>query len=169
MLANPVNMHPHTRSRGQFPERTVDAIQAIVQGDPTMLLSKAHTSTAGPTNELDILSASQYPYGLMQPYETGNARPKRKASVAAKPDQLYGGLLYKSGPTSTRADENMPLSDQATSPTERPKKRARKTKAAEDDANDDSSKKQRGRPRLDTQDQTAADRRRTQIRLAQSK
>jgi len=44
-----------------------------------------------------------------------------------------------------------------------PKKRSRRSpKSDEED-----SKKQRGRPRLDTQDETAADRRRTQIRLAQ--
>src|SRR5271170_2112468 len=44
-----------------------------------------------------------------------------------------------------------------------PKKRPRRSpKSDEED-----SKKQRGRPRLDTQDETAADRRRTQIRLAQ--
>jgi hypothetical protein len=63
--------------------------------------------------------------------------PKRKPSQAN-----YGGYV----------DVNPP-----------PKKRPRRSpKSDEED-----SKKQRGRPRLDTQDETAADRRRTQIRLAQ--
>ncbi|KAF2758557.1 hypothetical protein EJ05DRAFT_485671 [Pseudovirgaria hyperparasitica] len=46
-----------------------------------------------------------------------------------------------------------------------PRKRSRKTLSAEED--NGSSHKKRGRPRVDTQDATAADRRRTQIRLAQ--
>ncbi|KAF2839338.1 hypothetical protein M501DRAFT_784732 [Patellaria atrata CBS 101060] len=52
-----------------------------------------------------------------------------------------------------------------------PRKRARTaTKSGKDSGSDDAnsgSKKQRGRPRVDTRDETAADRRRTQIRLAQ--
>ncbi|KAK8208328.1 hypothetical protein HDK77DRAFT_512049 [Phyllosticta capitalensis] len=46
------------------------------------------------------------------------------------------------------------------------KKRARNV-ATTSDAPSSKSKKQRGRPKVDTQDETAADRRRTQIRLAQ--
>ncbi|KAH7390827.1 hypothetical protein DE146DRAFT_144541 [Phaeosphaeria sp. MPI-PUGE-AT-0046c] len=47
----------------------------------------------------------------------------------------------------------------------RPRKRSRTSNTAEDGGKD--GKKARGRPRVDTQDATAADRRRTQIRLAQ--
>lgn len=47
----------------------------------------------------------------------------------------------------------------------RSRKRSRTSNAADDGAKD--GKKARGRPRVDTQDATAADRRRTQIRLAQ--
>ncbi|KFY32181.1 hypothetical protein V493_00433 [Pseudogymnoascus sp. VKM F-4281 (FW-2241)] len=48
-------------------------------------------------------------------------------------------------------------------------RRRKKQKLSEDEEGDedDASKKSRGRPRLDTKDETAADRRRTQIRLAQ--
>ncbi|ELR09763.1 hypothetical protein GMDG_04247 [Pseudogymnoascus destructans 20631-21] len=48
-------------------------------------------------------------------------------------------------------------------------RRRKKQKLSEDEDGDedDGSKKSRGRPRLDTKDETAADRRRTQIRLAQ--
>ncbi|OBT80084.1 hypothetical protein VF21_01133 [Pseudogymnoascus sp. 05NY08] len=48
-------------------------------------------------------------------------------------------------------------------------RRRKKQKLSEDEDGDedDASKKSRGRPRLDTKDETAADRRRTQIRLAQ--
>ncbi|CAO2657996.1 Nn.00g072560.m01.CDS01 [Neocucurbitaria sp. VM-36] len=47
----------------------------------------------------------------------------------------------------------------------RPRKRSRTSNSGEDGAAE--GKKARGRPRVDTQDATAADRRRTQIRLAQ--
>ncbi|RMZ78370.1 hypothetical protein DV738_g3927, partial [Chaetothyriales sp. CBS 135597] len=53
---------------------------------------------------------------------------------------------------------------------EEDRKRAKRKAAQgskEDDDNDGNGKKQRGRPRLDPRDETAADRRRTQIRLAQ--
>ncbi|KFX92642.1 hypothetical protein V490_05279 [Pseudogymnoascus sp. VKM F-3557] len=47
------------------------------------------------------------------------------------------------------------------------KRKKLKLSEDEDGDDDDASKKSRGRPRLDTKDETAADRRRTQIRLAQ--
>ncbi|KFY41941.1 hypothetical protein V494_02707 [Pseudogymnoascus sp. VKM F-4513 (FW-928)] len=47
------------------------------------------------------------------------------------------------------------------------RKKKQKLSEDEDGDEDDASKKSRGRPRLDTKDETAADRRRTQIRLAQ--
>ncbi|KAH6643199.1 hypothetical protein C7974DRAFT_119410 [Boeremia exigua] len=54
-----------------------------------------------------------------------------------------------------------------TESTERPRKRSRTSEDADDAAVTSGGKKTRGRPRVDTQDATAADRRRTQIRLAQ--
>ncbi|KAF2401701.1 hypothetical protein EJ06DRAFT_580960 [Trichodelitschia bisporula] len=51
-------------------------------------------------------------------------------------------------------------------PTETSRKRQR-TAAAQGAGKEDEGKKQRGRPRVEGQDETAADRRRTQIRLAQ--
>ncbi|KAF3041752.1 hypothetical protein E8E12_008802 [Didymella heteroderae] len=52
-------------------------------------------------------------------------------------------------------------------PTEPPRKRSRTSEDADDVTFLAGGKKARGRPRVDTQDATAADRRRTQIRLAQ--
>lgn len=52
----------------------------------------------------------------------------------------------------------------------RPKKRSRASKIDSGDSNeasDETNKKQRGRPKVDNRDETAIDRRRTQIRLAQ--
>ncbi|KAF2623041.1 hypothetical protein BU25DRAFT_200455 [Macroventuria anomochaeta] len=55
----------------------------------------------------------------------------------------------------------------STEGTEPPHKRSRTSEDADDAAVASGGKKARGRPRVDTQDATAADRRRTQIRLAQ--
>ncbi|KAF1954663.1 hypothetical protein CC80DRAFT_536808 [Byssothecium circinans] len=67
------------------------------------------------------------------------------------------------GPVSARGgrQENMPSSDSDGQP---PSKKRSRTSA---NAGEEVGNKKRGRPRVDTQDETAADRRRTQIRLAQ--
>ena len=165
MLANPITMHPHNRDSAQFPERHVAALEAIID-DPCRLLTQSAAKIAGPTTELDILSASRYPYGLIPGYDSDNSRPKRKVAPTTDPSQYYGGIVFRASPSS-KSHDNDSSSAEPEAPPERPKKRPKKSKNAEDDANDDPSKKQRGRPRLDTQDENAADRRRTQIRLAQ--
>jgi hypothetical protein len=98
----------------------------------------------------DILSASIYP-GVPTSSGVSKRNSKRKSSQAN-----YGG--YVAG------DEHISnLSRRHVDDNPSPKKRPRRSpKSDEED-----SKRQRGRPRLDTQDETAADRRRTQIRLAQ--
>ncbi|KIW08544.1 uncharacterized protein PV09_00512 [Verruconis gallopava] len=77
-----------------------------------------------------------------------NTTAQRASSTDAKP------ILTVVGTKRQAPYEDMP-SDRAA------KKRQR------NDSHDDEGKKQRGRPRVDGQDETAADRRRTQIRLAQ--
>lgn len=116
---------------------------------PGMIQTRQNMSHQAP----DILSASTYPGA---PIGVGSAKrnPKRKPSQAT-----FGGYLIDD-------DEILPLasvSHQHVDNSPSPKKKPRRSpKSDEEDG-----KKQRGRPRLDTQDETAADRRRTQIRLAQ--
>ena len=101
----------------------------------------------------DILSASTYP-GVPASSPPSKRTPKRKSSQGN-----WGGYFVEEDVISTSVNESR--RDMEDEPP--PKKRSRRShKSDEDD-----SKKQRGRPRLDTQDETAADRRRTQIRLAQ--
>jgi hypothetical protein len=101
----------------------------------------------------DILSASTYP-GVPTGSGASKRNPKRKSSQAN-----YGGYVIGNEGMSTAANLSRGHVDDNPSPKKRPK---RSSKSDEED-----SKKQRGRPRLETQDETAADRRRTQIRLAQ--
>src|SRR3984885_10670025 len=101
----------------------------------------------------DILSASTYP-GVPTSSGASKRNPRRKSSQVN-----YGGYVVGDERMSTPANSSRRHVDDNPSPKKRPR---RSPKSDEDD-----SKKQRGRPRLDTQDETAADRRRTQIRLAQ--
>ncbi|KAG8164612.1 hypothetical protein KVR01_004887 [Diaporthe batatas] len=77
---------------------------------------------------------------------------------------------YLDGPFSGRTSRAKKPS--TSKPETAPRKRAKvspptaETESAED-GDDDGAKRARGRPRIDTKDQTAAERRRTQIRLAQ--
>ena len=164
MLATHLNMQNHDPSG--YGERMVTSLESIVD-NPIQLLSQSRTKVGRPTeSHLDILSASSYPHALIPGYNADHASLKRKASQpTASSPQLYGGIFQHSqSQESTETSEHEPEPE----PT-RPKKRARRAKKndpEEDDLNDD-SKRQRGRPRLDTHDETAADRRRTQIRLAQ--
>ena len=101
----------------------------------------------------DILSASTYP-GVPTSSGASKRNPKRKSSQVN-----YGGYVVEDERMSAPANLSRRHVDDNPSPKKRPR---RSPKSDEED-----SKKQRGRPRLDTQDETAADRRRTQIRLAQ--
>lgn len=149
--------------RHQYGDRTYNSLESILD-DPSQLFmtSSAAAALDRPVGgDLDILSASRYPQGLMQPYDepVPNTR-KRKSALS---EQLYGGVVYSAGLSDSNPSSS---AEQEQPPTQKKKKTAKR--ASVNDADDQGdSKKQRGRPRLDTQDETAADRRRTQIRLAQ--
>ncbi|KAK3316005.1 hypothetical protein B0H66DRAFT_534266 [Apodospora peruviana] len=89
--------------------------------------------------DLAILSAETYDPGL--PYLPASARHQ----VTKKSSQAHGSSVSQDGP----------------------RKRAKRQTAESADNDDEEKKRSRGRPRLDIKDETAADRRRTQIRLAQ--
>src|SRR6266516_4726527 len=110
---------------------------------PGVIQTRQNVSLQAP----EILSASTYP-GAPSTAAPGKHNPKRKPSQTT-----FGGYFIDDGEISHRHVDSNP------SPK---KKRRRSPKSDEEDG-----KKQRGRPRLDTHDETAADRRRTQIRLAQ--
>lgn len=100
----------------------------------------------------------------MQPYEETESVPrKRKAAAASLSDQLYGGIML----TNAISDSGHSSSVEPDQPPTQKKARVTKRASIIESDEQQESKKQRGRPRLDTQDETAADRRRTQIRLAQ--
>ena len=166
MLANPITMRRQSRSNGIFPERNLSALEGLVD-NPIMAYETSHNSTMGPTAELDILSASRFPEGLAMNYDVPATRSKRKEAPTTNNKQFYGGIIFRASASPHSQDHDSSSAAEQEPQPVRPKKRAKKAKIDEDDANDDPSKKQRGRPRLDTQDETAADRRRTQIRLAQ--
>ncbi|KAH6843216.1 hypothetical protein B0I37DRAFT_214716 [Chaetomium sp. MPI-CAGE-AT-0009] len=84
---------------------------------------------------------------------------------------ILSAELYDDGPTfdspkRLMATQRKQASSSSRGPKDGPRKRAR-TQVADASEHEDEGKRARGRPRLDTKDETAADRRRTQIRLAQ--
>ena len=93
-------------------------------------------------------------------------RSKRKVSHVGAPSDDYDLRG-----TAVALQSHQSPRDNGHEEEKRPRKRARKFTQSLDQEHeagqDDDGKKQRGRPRVDTQDETAADRRRTQIRLAQ--
>ncbi len=150
-------------AKQQFGDRTYTSLQSIVD-DPAQALisSSAAIQSHRPVNGGldDILSASRYPQALMEPYQDPTSDSRKNEATSS--DQFYGGLVF----TGPLTDSNQSSVEPEQSPTQR-KKRAAKRASAGDAEDQPESKKQRGRPRLDTYDETAADRRRTQIRLAQ--
>lgn len=104
--------------------------------------------------DLEILSASVYPNSPVSAIQADrNSNPTHKR-------QLFGGIVVDD-------TAEVPLEIARGNRSEEksgPKKRSRRSGKIDDD---EGNKKQRGRPRLDARDETAADRRRTQIRLAQ--
>ena len=101
---------------------------------------------------MDVLSASSYPV------PTGASCPPLAAVTPNSGRVLYGGLIETDG-----LPDSGPVESDAVE-IKRPRKRSRQHEKSDDD---ESRKRQRGRPRVISQDETAADRRRTQIRLAQ--
>ena len=146
---------------GSYGERLCEDLSEI-SSDPQTLLrqSRVQTNMMNPPNyqlDLDILSATTYPGGLLDVSPKAPVSNRKRGS-----QQLYGGILLREKDSD---DAPVSSSPEALEDEPRPKKRQRRSNKNNDD--DDLNKKQRGRPRLDTQDETAADRRRTQIRLAQ--
>ena len=138
-----------------FGDRFLREVQQIVP-DPSSLLNEslaAARATKG-SPPLDILSADRYPSAPL-PSDHARRDMKRRAS-----QQLYGGFSYNDAGNGSSNSSNEANCDEKVPPKKRSK---RQSKTDEEET----AKKQRGRPRLDTQDETAADRRRTQIRLAQ--
>ena len=154
-------MQAFTRSRLGDVE---DSLSSIMD-DPTQYFLASETIR--PKGGVpDILSASYYPQVLMQPYteppppSPPNPR-KRKATTSSS--QLYGGLVL----AGSGSDDNHSSSAEPELSATTKKPRSSKQVKDVESVSEAGEKKQRGRPRLDTQDETAADRRRTQIRLAQ--
>ncbi|KAI5807724.1 hypothetical protein DFH27DRAFT_608485 [Peziza echinospora] len=120
--------------------------------------------------DLSILSAEQYPHG--HHHHGRYALPAEQAQQATAPEKENPGKRRKrageageaaeqqqqQGEVAAGAAGGVGASSSSLSSRAQPGKR---TATLRD------STKQRGRPRLDTRDETAADRRRTQIRLAQ--
>jgi hypothetical protein len=162
MLATP-KMSNYTQ--GELGHRVVSALAPILD-DPITMLSQSRRNMGSPKHtDLEILSASSYPYALSQSVVSNQTKigTKRKQSNVTETQQLYGGIFRKSA-SPQRSNESSSIEQE---PASRPKKRAKKAKKDDEEIDNDDNRRQRGRPRLDTQDQTAADRRRTQIRLAQ--
>ncbi|OAL39004.1 hypothetical protein AYO20_01755 [Fonsecaea nubica] len=143
----------------QVSGRAYSSLQSVLE-DPLQLFMTPDAIQRPAPGDLDILSASRYPQGLMQPYEDFEQNP-RKRKAAASPSQLYGGIVLAATP----GEDNS--SGEQDQPSTRKKSKSTKRSSANDGEDAATEKKQRGRPRLDTHDETAADRRRTQIRLAQ--
>ncbi|EXJ92649.1 hypothetical protein A1O3_01201 [Capronia epimyces CBS 606.96] len=151
-------------AKQQYGDGTYASLQPLLQDPTGLLVSSSVSLPPAVGGDLDILSASQYPHGLTQPYEEVNRIPRKRKATSS--DELYGGLMI-----SDDFSDGIRLSTEEQEVRPTPPRRRKQTKRASVNDTEDpieaESKKHRGRPRLDTQDETAADRRRTQIRLAQ--
>ncbi|KIW88229.1 uncharacterized protein Z519_11340 [Cladophialophora bantiana CBS 173.52] len=151
----------HAFRKAQFGDRTYSSLQSLLD-DPAQIFMPSNTVERPVGGDLEILSASRYPQGLMQPYEDMEQNPrKRKATTSS--NHLYGGIVLTGAPS----ESNLSSSGEQDQPSIQKKPKSTKRSSANDGDDQGTEKKQRGRPRLDTHDETAADRRRTQIRLAQ--
>ena len=119
------------------------------------LSSQFYDSSSQPNTlgfDVSLLSSNTYTEPQTVQNQTVNDVPRRSRGLLA-------GLLL---------EENVEDSQQQSKPTSTKrvtmKRKGRQSSTSDDD---DEATRARGRPRLETQDETAADRRRTQIRLAQ--
>ncbi|KAA8576826.1 hypothetical protein EYC84_006874 [Monilinia fructicola] len=110
-----------------------------------------------PTN-LGILNAERYDDGRSS---IGSREPNMMGSTAQMQNPMPFGMLEKTEDGS----ETRPPSEEPGHGKKRRKRVRDESPGFEDD--EEARKKARGRPRVDTKDETAADRRRTQIRMAQ--
>ncbi|KPI42419.1 uncharacterized protein AB675_9527 [Cyphellophora attinorum] len=154
--------------RGNANNRRVSASQfygGIVYDDSNAQSSGegSGTESAGYRSQMPpaSISSSRFPDALISNATNGASAPKSARISAQSTQPSKRSSLAEPKRQNSVADEDE-------SPEPRPRKRAKKA-AVEigSTGQDDGGKRQRGRPRLDTQDETAADRRRTQIRLAQ--
>ncbi|TVY14080.1 hypothetical protein LARI1_G009074 [Lachnellula arida] len=102
-------------------------------------------------NNMGILNAESYPDVL----STREYDDRKKNS---EPTLSFGMIPSPQGDPDSREDTEEP---------EIGTRRRKKPRTEVHSGDDDEAKKSRGRPRVDTKDETAADRRRTQIRMAQ--
>ena len=163
-------LRTQTYTQHDFGERLVGSLEGIVS-DPVGMLGQSRIDAGRPAHTtLDILSASRYPHALIPGYDSDASSLKRKTPHKANPSgtaqQFYGGIVRTSSTSQENVTESSSAEQEAPTKPKKKKKARKGKKAVEDDANEE-SKRARGRPRLDPQDETAADRRRTQIRLAQ--
>ncbi|EXJ61814.1 hypothetical protein A1O7_02244 [Cladophialophora yegresii CBS 114405] len=156
-------MPMHAFTKQPYGDRAYSSLGSILD-NPTHLLMSSQAVERPVGGDLDILSASRYPQGLMQPYDEIEEQNPRKRKATTSMDQLYGGIVLAG---SAASGSNRSSSAEQDTPSTQ--KKAKSIKRASTNEGDEQAmeKKQRGRPRLDTHDETAADRRRTQIRLAQ--
>lgn len=142
----------------QYGDSTLASLNGMLDGDAVLRANRNLKSVLAPPSmsdfDLSILSASTYPSGPANLVQQGSKAQRRGS------EPLFGGI-YVNQPELQSLDsseDELPHQDRAAR-----KKAKRAGKSEEEDV----PKKQRGRPRLETDDASAADRRRTQIRLAQ--
>ena len=146
----------------------IDALGSLV-GNPQVFLEHSRTHTmrdiCSSQPELGILSASVYPNApVVPPQAEGSPTPILDTSSCTKPSQK--STAAEDVRDAVLSEDIMPNGSLPLAEKE-PRRKRKARRAPRDSDDDDGSRKQRGRPRLDTRDETAADRRRTQIRLAQ--
>lgn len=112
------------------------------------------------SSSLGILNAEKYDDGRAS---LGSQSHNMMSTKNQMSDQIPFGILERNGNSS---DTGPPSEEQEQGGKKR-RKRVRNESPSLEDDDEDARKKARGRPRVDTKDETAADRRRTQIRLAQ--
>ncbi|ESZ98917.1 hypothetical protein SBOR_0775 [Sclerotinia borealis F-4128] len=107
---------------------------------------------------LGILNAEKYDDGRSS---IGSHNPSMMSMRGQMQNPMPFGMLEKNGDSS----DTKPPSEEHENGKKRRKRARNESPSLEDD--EEARKKARGRPRVDTKDETAADRRRTQIRMAQ--
>ncbi|TEY32855.1 hypothetical protein BOTCAL_0711g00040 [Botryotinia calthae] len=145
----------HTRPHQEMHALAFSSTEQISQGTFVN-----HPFQSSYPNNLGILNAEKYDDGRGS---IGSHNPGLRGMKDQMPNQIPFGILEKHGDSDTRPQSEEPEQEQS----KKRRKRVRKESSNLDDDDDEARKKARGRPKVDTKDETAADRRRTQIRMAQ--
>ncbi|KAF7959193.1 hypothetical protein EAE96_002708 [Botrytis aclada] len=146
----------HTR-----PHQDMQALAFNSTDQPSQGTFMNHTFQPTYSNGLGILNAEKYDDGRGS---IGSHNPNMMTMKNQMQNQIPFGIVEKREDSS----DTRPQSEEYEH--EQGKKRRKRTRNESpnlDDDDDEARKKARGRPRVDTKDDTAADRRRTQIRMAQ--